>query len=91
MPQVRIPTPPRSLTDGQNTVDIEAPTVGALVQNLDAAHPGFAERLLDAKGELRRFVNIYVNGEDIRYHAGFDTELSSSDEVSIVPSVAGGS
>ena len=83
MPQVRIPTPLRSLTDGQNTVDIEAPTVGALVKNLDAAHPGFAERLLDEDGELRRFVNIY--------HAGFDTEISSSDEISIVPSVAGGS
>ena len=52
MPQVRIPTPLRSLTDGQNTVDIEAPPVGALVKNLDAAHPGFAERLLDEDGEL---------------------------------------
>ncbi|HCU74020.1 MAG: molybdopterin synthase sulfur carrier subunit [Chloroflexi bacterium] len=90
MPQVRIPTPLRNLTDGQNTVDIEATTVGALVKNLDAAHPGFAERLLDEEGELRRFVNIYVNGEDIRFHSGFDTEISSNDEVSIVPSVAGG-
>ena len=51
MPQVRIPTPLRSLTDGQNTVDIEATTVGALVKNLDAAHPGFAERLLDEEGD----------------------------------------
>ena len=90
MPQVRIPTPLRNLTDGQNTVDIEAPTDGALVKNLDAAHPGFAERLLDEEGEVRRFVIIYVNGEDIRFHSGFDTEISSNDEVSIVPSVAGG-
>ena len=84
MPSVRIPTPLRSLTDGQNTVDIEATTVGDLLRNLNEIHPGFSERIQDEDGELRRFVNIYVDGEDIRYRDGFETEIS------IVPSVAGG-
>lgn len=90
MPSVRIPTPLRSLTDGQNTVAIEAATVGDLLRNLNEAHPGFSERILDEDGELRRFVNIYVDGEDIRYRDGFATELTPNNEVSIVPSVAGG-
>ena len=90
MPSVRIPTPLRSLTDGQNTVAIEAATVGDLLRNLNEAHPGFSERILDEDGELRRFVNIYVDGEDIRYRDGFATELTPSNEISIVPSVAGG-
>ena len=90
MPSVRIPTPLRSLTDGQNTVAIEATTVGDLLRNLNETHPGFSERILDEDGEPRRFVNIYVDGEDIRYRDGFATELTPSNEVSIVPSVAGG-
>ena len=90
MPRVRIPTPLRSLTDGKNSVDIDATNVGDLVAQLNAAHPGFSERILDEDGELRRFVNIYVDGEDIRYREGFDTEVGPGDEVSIVPSVAGG-
>ena len=90
MPSVRIPTPLRSLTDGQNTVDIEATTVGDLLRNLNEIHPGFSERILDEDGELRRFVNIYVDGEDIRYRDGFETELTPNNEISIVPSVAGG-
>ena len=90
MPSVRIPTPLRSLTDGQNTVDIEATTVGNLLHNLNEIHPGFSERILDEDGELRRFVNIYVDGEDIRYRDGFETELTPNNEISIVPSVAGG-
>lgn len=91
MPSVRIPTPLRSLTCGQNTVDIEATTVGDLIYNLNETHPGFSERILDEDGKLRRFVNIYVDGEDIRYRDGFATELIPSNEISIVPSVAGGS
>ena len=90
MPNVRIPTRLRSLTDGKNSVEIDATNVGDLVEKLNAAHPGFSERILDEDGELRRFVNIYVDGEDIRYREGFDTEVGPNDEVSIVPSVAGG-
>lgn len=90
MPTVRIPTPLRSLTGGESRVDIEADTVGALVQQLESDYPGMAERLLDADGELRRFVNIYVDGDDIRFKDGFGTTLDGVGEVSIVPSVAGG-
>ncbi len=90
MPRVRIPTPLRSLTDGQSTVQVDAATVAELVHNLEAAHPGFGERILDADGELRRFVNIYVDGEDIRFRDGFATPVTPSTEISIVPSVAGG-
>ena len=90
MPSVRIPTPLRSLTDGQNTVDIEATKLGDLLRNLNEIHPGFSELIQDLDGELRRFVNIYVDGEDIRYRDGFETELTPNNEISIVPSVAGG-
>ena len=90
MPSVRIPTPLRNLTGGLNKVDVAAGTIGELVQALDNAHPGFADRILDEDGELRRFVNIYVDGEDIRFSNGFDTAVEDGNEVSIVPSVAGG-
>ncbi len=90
MTRVRIPTPLRSLTGGESRVEVDAETVGALVQQLETTYPGMAERLLDAEGELRRFVNIYVDGDDIRFRDGFDTALDGVDEVSIVPSVAGG-
>ena len=90
MPRVRIPTPLRSLTDGKNSVEIDATNVADLVEKLNATHPGFSERILDDEGELRRFVNIYVEGEDIRFRDGFATEVGPGDEVSIVPSVAGG-
>ena len=90
MPTVRIPTPLRNLTDGQNRVEAEASTVAKLLQRLDEAYPGFSQRLIDEQGELRRFVNIYVDGEDIRFRKGLETALSDVKEVSIVPSVSGG-
>ena len=71
-------------------MEIDATNVADLVEKLNATHPRFSERILDADGELRRFVNIYVDGEDIRYREGFATEVGPGDEVSIVPSVAGG-
>ena len=91
MPSVRIPTPLRSLTGGESKVDIEAATVGELIHQLNARYPGMSERLLDEAGELRRFVNVYVDGDDIRFKDGFETTLANVDEISIVPSVAGGS
>jgi len=87
---VRIPTPLRKLTGGADEVSIEGANVGALIDNLEAAHPGLKERLCDDAGEIRRFVNVYVNDEDVRFMGGRDTELKDGDEVSIVPAIAGG-
>lgn len=92
MPNVKvlIPTPLRKLTGDQETVDAEADTIGSLMAALDAQHPGIGGRLLDDQGNLRRFVNLYVNGEDVRFLQGKDTALKQDDEVSIVPAIAGG-
>jgi len=87
---VRIPTPLRKLTGGADEVSIEAANVGAMIDNLEAAHAGLKERLCDEAGEIRRFVNVYVNDEDVRFMAGRDTKLKDGDEVSIVPAIAGG-
>ena len=87
---VRIPTPLRKLTGGADEVSIEGATVGAMIDNLEAAHAGMKERLCDENGEIRRFVNVYLNDEDVRFLNGRDTELKDGDEVSIVPAIAGG-
>jgi len=87
---VRIPTPLRKLTGGADEVTIEGTTIGALIDNLDTAHAGLKDRLCDDNGEVRRFVNIYLNDEDVRFLKGRDTELKDGDEVSIVPAIAGG-
>jgi molybdopterin synthase sulfur carrier subunit len=92
MPAVKvlIPTPLRKLTGDQETVTADADSVATLMTALDAAHPGLGGRLVDEAGNLRRFVNLYVNGEDIRFLQGKDTALKEGDEVSIVPAIAGG-
>ena len=87
---VRIPTPLRRMTNGQAQVEIESDNLGDLVEQLDASYPGFRARLVDENGELRYFVNIYLNGEDVRFLQGLETSTKSGDEVSIVPAVAGG-
>lgn len=87
---VRIPTPLRKLTGGADEVSVEAGNVGELIENLESAHPGLKERLCDDAGEIRRFVNVYVNDEDVRFLEGRGTTLKSGDEVSIVPAIAGG-
>jgi len=87
---VRIPTPLRKLTGGADEVQVEASSVGELIDRLEAAHAGLKERLCDENGEIRRFVNIYVNDEDVRFLQGRDTPLSDGDQVSIVPAIAGG-
>ena len=87
---VRIPTPLRTLTLDRDTVTSEAGTLQDLVTGLESEFPGMRERLCDDTGELRRFVNIYVNGEDVRFLEGLTTSISDGDEVSIVPAVAGG-
>ncbi len=87
---VRIPTPLRRMTNGQDKVEVESGDLGAMVEQLEGAFPGFKERLLDEDGELRYFVNIYLNGEDVRFLEGLATATRAGDEVSIVPAVAGG-
>ena len=90
MIKVRIPTPLRPLTKGQGEVEVTAGTIVDMIETLDTAHPGIKARLCDDSGELRRFVNIYVNEVDIRFLKGKDTSLKAGDEVSIVPAIAGG-
>ncbi len=87
---VRIPTQLRQLAGGASEVSVEGGTVGEALKALDAVHPGFAERLYDDSGGLRRFVNVFVADEDIRFLDGLDTPLTDGQTVSIVPAVAGG-
>ena len=90
MIKVRIPTTLRPLTKGQGEVETKAGSVVEMIEALNNTHPGIKDRLCDETGELRRFVNIYVNEEDIRFLKGKDTSLKDGDEVSIVPAIAGG-
>jgi molybdopterin synthase sulfur carrier subunit len=90
MIKVRIPTPLRPLTKGQGEVEAQASDIANMIETLNEAHPGLKDRLCDESGELRRFVNIYVNEEDIRFLKGKETSLNDGDEVSIVPAIAGG-
>jgi molybdopterin synthase sulfur carrier subunit len=78
------------MTGGVNQVDLDVADLSQMIDRLESDYPGFKERLLDEEGELRYFVNIYVNGEDIRFDDGLNTAIKSGDEVSIVPAVAGG-
>ena len=87
---VRIPTQLRTLTSGQSEVAVDADTVGGALKALDGLHPGFAERLFDEAGKLRRFVNVFVAEEDVRFLEGLDTAVADGQTVSIVPAVAGG-
>jgi molybdopterin synthase sulfur carrier subunit len=88
--RVRIPTPLRAATDGVAELQMEAPDVIGVISALETQYPGIRGRLRDESGALRRFVNLYVNGEDVRFKNGLDTSLTSGDELSIVPAVAGG-
>ena len=90
MIKVRVPTPLRKLTNGQGEVLSQGEDIAALINALEKEYPGLKERLCDETGELRRFVNIYLNEEDIRFHQGIKTSLKKGDEVSIVPAIAGG-
>jgi molybdopterin synthase sulfur carrier subunit len=90
MAKVKIPTQLRQLTDGEAEVEASGGTVEALIGDLESRHPGMKERLLDESGKLRRFVNVYVNDEDVRFENGLDTEIPEDGQVSIIPAVAGG-
>jgi molybdopterin synthase sulfur carrier subunit len=90
MPTVRIPTPLRQMTKGTAEVKAAGDTVDGIVADLERQFPGLKERLVDESGELRRFINIYVNEEDIRFLDGKKTTIKETDVVSIVPAIAGG-
>ena len=87
---VRIPTPLRRVTNGVDKVDADGDTLDQIIDSLDSQYPGIKGRLCDEDGNLRNFVNVYVNGEDVRFMQGLATATKSGDEVSIVPAVAGG-
>jgi molybdopterin synthase sulfur carrier subunit len=88
--KVRIPTPLRKLTNNEELVEINAANIGDAIAELQSRLPGIAERLIDDKGEVRRFVNVYVNEEDIRFLQNRATPLKDGDEISIIPAIAGG-
>ncbi|MEU3355667.1 MoaD/ThiS family protein [Streptomyces sp. NPDC037389] len=88
--EVRIPTILRTHTDGRKVVEGSGATIEELFQDLETRHTGIRERLVDEKGELRRFVNVYLNDEDVRFLGGITTELGDGDSVTILPAVAGG-
>jgi len=87
---VRVPTPLRRITNGQGEVQVQASTIREAIEKLEEVYPGFKERILDEQGEVRKFVNLYLNDEDIRFLKGLDTELKDRDVLSIVPAIAGG-
>jgi sulfur-carrier protein len=90
VPKIRVPTQLRTLTGGASEVEADGATVGEILKALDAAHPGFGERLFDETGKLRRFVNVFVADEDVRFLQGLDSPVAEGQTVSIVPAVAGG-
>ena len=87
---VRVPTTLRTLTAGASEIAVDGATVSEVLDQLEAAHPGFKERLLDGEGQLRRFVNLYVADDDVRFREGMDTAVADGATVSIIPAVAGG-
>ncbi|HLA37349.1 MAG TPA: MoaD/ThiS family protein [Candidatus Brocadiales bacterium] len=87
---VRIPTPLRTLTDGAEEIESSGCTIKEVINNLESNYPGIKNRLCDEKGQLRRFINFYVNDEDIRFQKNQDTPVKDGDQISIVPAIAGG-
>lgn len=90
MATIRIPTPLRKYTQGAEEVSVDGATVGDLITNLESSYPGIRERICDDSGEVRRFVNVFVADEDIRFLDNLATPVKDADEVSIVPAIAGG-
>jgi len=87
---VRIPTPLRKVTNGEDKASVEGNTMSEVVEALENQFPGLKDRICEPTGELRSFVNVYINGEDIRFVDGMSSSVTSGDEISIVPAVAGG-
>lgn len=87
---VRIPSPLRKITDGASEIECVSTNVRDMIEELETKHPGTKERLCDEKGDVRRFINIFVGEEDIRFLDGLDTKIEEGQEISIVPAIAGG-
>ncbi len=90
MPKVRIPTPLRKLTNALEVIDAAGATIAEVLENVEKAFPGLKERICDENGQVRRFVNVFVNDEDIRFLQESATPVKDADEISIVPAIAGG-
>lgn len=90
MATIFVPTPMRKVTGGQNKIQVQAATVQDAIVYADAAYPGFRERILDGDGEIKRFINVFVNGVDVRTLQGRATPLQEQDEVAVIPAMAGG-
>jgi len=88
--KVRIPTPLRSLTNGSEEVIVEGNSIKEVIDNLETDYKGFKERLCDENGQIRRFINFYLNDEDIRFKDNQETSVNDGDQISIVPAIAGG-
>lgn len=88
--KVRIPTPLRKLTNNEELVEVNGSTIGEVIVELQSRYPGIKDRLLDDSGAVRRFVNVYVNEEDIRFLQNQETKLRDGDDISIIPAIAGG-
>ena len=87
---VRVPTPLRKLTNGSDEVTADGKNIAEIIEDLEKNYPGLKERICEGDGKLRRFVNIYLNDEDIRFKNNLETELKENDELSIIPAIAGG-
>jgi molybdopterin synthase sulfur carrier subunit len=90
MVKVKIPGPLRKLVGGKDELEVEAKTIREVIEKLGQINPEIKTRILDENGEVRRFINIYLNNEDIRFLKGLDTDLKNGDEISIIPAIAGG-
>jgi molybdopterin synthase sulfur carrier subunit len=90
MSTVRLPAVLRAQADGQRAIEVDGATIGDAVQSLVGRHPALAGQLLTPEGELHRFVNVYLNGRDVRYLAGLDTPVDERDEIRLLPAIAGG-
>lgn len=88
--QVRIPTPLRKFTGGSDAVEASGDSIASVLEDLDRNHPGLRERICEADGSVRRFVNLYINGDDIRFLDNLTSKVEDGDEISIVPAIAGG-
>ncbi len=88
--KVRIPTPLRKTTNNASVVEAEGDDIISVIENLDAQYPGFRDRLCDESGKIRRFVNVYLNDEDIRYLDGPQSKVKDGDEIALIPAIAGG-
>ena len=90
MSVVKLPSVLRAQADGEKAIEVDGATIGAAVKALVGRHPGLAEQLLTPEGDLHRFVNVYLNGQDVRYLAGLDTPVGERDEIRLLPAIAGG-